>query len=184
MFVFQDPNLRKGGGEGACGSLRLSMVPDTPHILWVHGAQWSDLGGVAARCTHGAAPFRCFWRFYPVKRPTANHFGRCSQMLVDGRQRPLDDTWCKSKLCTVHARCAHGARNTLLIPAGARQGNNHQSMARLLGWGTPLVPNPHPVVNDTEKSQGLRLDKWGQGAYTTGHRVLLQHATAHREQHS
>ena len=29
-----------------------------------------------------------------MKRPTANHFGGCSQMLVDGRQRPLDDTWC------------------------------------------------------------------------------------------
>ena len=28
-----------------------------------------------------------------MKRPTANHFGRCSQMLVDG-QGPLDDTWC------------------------------------------------------------------------------------------
>ena len=28
-----------------------------------------------------------------MKRPTANHFGGWSQMLVDGRQ-PLDDTWC------------------------------------------------------------------------------------------
>ena len=29
-----------------------------------------------------------------MKRPTANHYGGRSQMLVDGRQRPLDDTWC------------------------------------------------------------------------------------------
>ena len=27
-------------------------------------------------------------------------------MLVDGRQRPLNDTSCISKLCTVRARCA------------------------------------------------------------------------------
>ena len=43
-----------------------------------------------------------------MKRPTTNHFGGCSQMLVDGRQRRLDDTWCISK------RCTHGACNTLL----------------------------------------------------------------------
>ena len=29
-----------------------------------------------------------------MKRPTANHYGRCSQMLVDGHWRPLDDTCC------------------------------------------------------------------------------------------
>ena len=29
-----------------------------------------------------------------MERPTTNHFGRCSQMCVDGCHRPLDDTWC------------------------------------------------------------------------------------------
>ena len=72
------------------------------------------LGGVVARCAHGAAPFLCFRGFYPVKRPTANHSGRCSQMLVDGRQRPLDDASCILKLCTVRARCV---RHPLNCPA-------------------------------------------------------------------
>ena len=40
-----------------------------------------------------------------MKRPTANHFGGCSQMLVDDCQRPLDDIWCISKLCTARSRC-------------------------------------------------------------------------------
>ena len=40
-----------------------------------------------------------------MKRPTAKHFGGCPQMLVDGRQRPLDDTSCISQPCTVRARC-------------------------------------------------------------------------------
>ena len=44
--------------------------------------------------SHGAALFRCFRGFYPVERPTTNHFGGCSQMLVDGHQRPLGDIWC------------------------------------------------------------------------------------------
>ena len=53
-----------------------------------------SLERVLSHGAHGAAPFLCFWRFYPVKRPTANHYGGCSQMLVDGCQRPLDDIWC------------------------------------------------------------------------------------------
>ena len=45
-----------------------------------------------------------------MKRPIGNHFGRCSQMLVDGCHRPLDDTSCISCI-TVHG-CAHGVCKT------------------------------------------------------------------------
>ena len=52
------------------------------------------MGGVVAQCAHGAAPFRCFQGFYPVERPTTKNSSGCSQMLVDGHQRPLGDIWC------------------------------------------------------------------------------------------
>ena len=58
-------------------------------------------GGVVARCAHGAGLFRCFRGFYLVERPTTNHSGGCSQMLVDGHQRPLGDIWCFFLRCTV-----------------------------------------------------------------------------------
>ena len=38
--------------------------------------------------------FPMFLEILPVDEAHSNHNGGCSQMLVDGRQRPLDDTWC------------------------------------------------------------------------------------------
>ena len=73
---------------------RLTQTAHSGPFLAIFLGVLGHLGGVVARCAHGAGLFRCFRVFYPVERPTTNHSGGCSQMLVDGHQRPLGDIWC------------------------------------------------------------------------------------------
>ena len=79
-----------------------------------------------------------------MKRPATNHVGRCSQMLVDGRQRPLDDTSCISKLCMVRATPSGGvlalhATFRLDSPAKNRHTDPFQTPSKL---GHPSYPTP------------------------------------------
>ena len=81
---------------------------DRPGTRQITAWHW---GGVVAWCAHGAGLFRCFRGFYLVERPTTNHSGGCSQMLVDGHQRPLGDIWCFFLPCRAFLPCK--AKNTL-----------------------------------------------------------------------
>ena len=143
------------------------------------------LGGVVARCAHGAAPFLCFWRFYPVKRPTTNHSGRCSQMLVDGRQRPLDDASCISKLCTVRARCVpHPLNRQQLLVFGTLFGSSldlqHSGLpsngARRWTLDVPCTP-AHPGQSALHECNSPAIRGAAQGQTAQGEKIwrCIQH---------
>ena len=91
-----------------------------------------------------------------MKRPTANHFGGCPQMLVDGRQRPLDDTWCFFLPCTGISWWVFA------VPWKRRKNSAHENTYIETLHGTHTVrAAPSEPLHHSHQSKWLEGKAWG-----------------------
>ena len=102
-----------------------------------------------------------------MKGPTANHYGRRSQMLVDGRQRPLDDTSCILKRCTG----AHSASNTLLGCMRGVSGGRQQHWSAPTASCNTMVPRKPWRQPEMDTILGLVTESTSVPAGAVGCRI-------------